>query len=149
MPSHISLVEPFRPECPTWKPIFALVSVWTKSTIRFHASSCSGRYMPVQPGLIRPVSETQTISVITRPAPPSALPPRWTRWKSLGTPSTALYMSIADTTTRFFSSRWRSRNGWNIGGTTSPFPLPQRAARSANQASIRSTNSGSRSRRLS
>src|SRR6202161_3625052 len=56
--------------------------------------------MPVQPGVIRPVGETQTISVITSPAPPSALPPRWTRWKSPGTPSRAEYMSIGETITR-------------------------------------------------
>ena len=35
-------------------------------------------------------------------------------------------MSIAETTTRFFSSRPRSRSGWNIGGTTSPVPIPRR-----------------------
>src|SRR5271154_5261706 len=60
--------------------------------------------MPVQPGVIRPVGETQTISVITSPAPPSALLPRWTRWKSPGTPSRAEYMSMGETTTRFGSS---------------------------------------------
>ena len=36
--------------------------------------------------MIRPVSETQTISVMTSPAPPIALPPRCTRWKSSGMP---------------------------------------------------------------
>ena len=36
------------------------------------------------PGVIRPSGETQTISVITSPAPPRALPPRCTRWKSDG-----------------------------------------------------------------
>ena len=60
--------------------------------------------MPAQPGVIRPSALTQTISVITRPAPPSALPPRCTRWKSDGIPSRAEYMSIADTTTRLARS---------------------------------------------
>src|SRR3984885_14766905 len=72
--------------------------------------------MPVQPGVIRPAGDTQTISVITRPAPPSALLPRCTRWKSPGTPSRALYMSIGETITRLASSSGPSRNGWNIGG---------------------------------
>ncbi len=55
---------------------------------------------------------------------------------------------MADTTTRFFSSRPRSRSGWNIGGTTSPAPTPLRFSWPANQASIRPANSGSRTRRL-
>jgi hypothetical protein len=32
----------------------------------------SGKYIPAQPGLIRPSRETSVISVINRPAPPSA-----------------------------------------------------------------------------
>ena len=35
-------------------------------------------------------------------------------------PSTARYMSIGETTIRFTSSSPPSRNGWNIGGRTSP-----------------------------
>ena len=38
-----------------------------KSTIRFHAATCSSFHMPVQPGLIRPSGETQVISVNTQP----------------------------------------------------------------------------------
>ena len=99
----------------------------------------------MQPGVIRPVGETQTISVMTSPAPPSALLPRCTRWKSPGTPSVAEYMSIGETMTRLASSSRPIRNGWNIGG---------HAARAsswlaANHWSIAATNSGSRSRRLS
>ena len=60
-------------------------------------------YSPQQAGVIRPSGDTQAISVITRPAPPSAFPVRWVKWKSPGTPSSAMYMSIADTTTRFLS----------------------------------------------
>ena len=40
--SHPSCVEPLGPECPSCMPIFAGVSAWTKSTIRFHSRSCSG-----------------------------------------------------------------------------------------------------------
>ena len=77
---------------------------WTKSTIRFHAATCSSFHMPVQPGLIRPSGETQVISVKTRPAPPSARSPKWTKWKSLGVPSTAEYIAIGDTVMRFSTS---------------------------------------------
>ena len=100
--------------------------------------------MPAQPGVIRPDGDTQIISVITSPAPPSARAPRWTRWKSVGIPSSAEYMSIGETTTRLASSSRPSRNGWNIGGRTSPVPTSP-----ANQRSIPATNSGSRSFRLS
>ena len=129
-------------------PIFAPLRSWTKSAIRRQDSSCSALYMPVQPGVIRPDGETQTISVITRPAPPSALLPRCTRWKSPGTPSRAEYMSIGETITRFASSRPPSRNGWNIGGRTCGSRPPPHCW-PANHPSMSATNSGSRSRRLS
>ena len=72
--------------------------------------------MPVQPSVIRASGETQVISVTTSPAPPSARAPRWTRWKSFGVPSSALYMSMGETTTRFSTVIPRSVNGVNIGG---------------------------------
>ena len=96
MPSHMSLVEPLRPECPSCTPIRAVVLSWTKSTTRRHASRCSSFHSPGQPGVIRPSGDTHVISVITRPAPPSAFEPRWTRWNSSGTPSVAQYMSIGE-----------------------------------------------------
>ena len=102
----------------------------TKSTIRFQAPTCSSAYRPPHPGVIRPGAEVQIISVITSPAPPTARAPRCTRWKSPGRPSTDVYMSIAETTTRFASSSERSLNGVNIGG----------------DGATASTNSGSRMR---
>src|ERR1700726_3196310 len=84
--------------------------------MRRQAATCASAYMPVQPGVIRPSGDTQVISVMIRPAPPRARAPRWTRWKSFGEPSSALYMSIGDTTTRLASVNPRSRNGVNIGG---------------------------------
>ena len=92
-------------------------------------------YMPAHPGVIRPMSDTQIISVITSPAPPSARAPRCTRWKSPGVPSTAEYMSIGETTTRLRSSSPRSRSGVNIGGRGS--------------GCTARTNPGSRSRKFS
>ena len=40
-PSHISFVEPLRPEWPSWAPIRASPLACTKSTIRAHAAVCS------------------------------------------------------------------------------------------------------------
>ena len=71
---------------------------------------------------MRPSGDTQTISVITSPAPPRALDPRCTKWKSPGTPSAEEYMSMGETTTRLFSVRPRRRNGRNIGGVAEPAP---------------------------
>ncbi len=95
----------------------ARLQSWTKSTTRFHAAACSGRYMPVQPKLMRASGETQVISVRINPAPPSARAPRWTRWKSLGIPSSALYMSMGATTMRLRTVMPRSAKGVNMGGT--------------------------------
>src|ERR1700730_1330686 len=94
VPSHISPVEPLRPEWPSCRPIFAVDRWWTKRVIAAHRSRCSSVHSPGQPSVIRPSGDTQVISVITRPAPPRALDPRWTRGNSPGTPSSALYMSI-------------------------------------------------------
>ena len=41
MPSHISLVEPLRPEWPSWRPIAAPDEACTKSTTRRQPASCS------------------------------------------------------------------------------------------------------------
>ena len=136
MPSHMSLVEPLRPEWPIWAPIFAVEWLWTKSTISFQLSRWPSVYRPVQPGVMRPASETQTISVITRPAPPRALEPRWTLWKSPGMPSTAEYMSMGETTIRFFSSSPPMRKGWNMAGAVCVRPWDCRR------------NCGPRSRRI-
>src|SRR3954447_7752649 len=115
-PSQPNLVEPLAPEWPSWRQSFAFEFAWTKSTMRVHAATWAAFHIPVQPGLIRPSGETQVISVKTRPAPPSARSPRWTRWKSLGVPSTAEYIAIGETVTRFSTSISRILNGANIGG---------------------------------
>ena len=63
----------------------------TKSTIRFQASTCSGAYIPAQPGEILPSASTLVISVMINPAPPTARLPRWTRCQSSTVPSVAEY----------------------------------------------------------
>ncbi len=74
-PSHISFVEALRPAWPICRQNFAVEFWWTKSTMRFHAASCSSFHRPVQPGLIRASAETLVISVKSSPAPPIARAP--------------------------------------------------------------------------
>ena len=105
MPSHSRRVEPLRPAWASWMPILAGLAPCTKSTMRFHAATCSGVYMPVQPGLMRPSRLTSVISVITSPAPPTARLPRCTRCQSPGVPSSAEYWHIGETTTRLGSTQ--------------------------------------------
>ncbi len=99
---------------------------WTKSTMRPHASHLLLDQMPASPGEILPSGDTQVISVMTRPAPPTARLPRWTRCHSPGMPSTAEYWSIGDTTTRWA----RSDHELDRGGTSAgrllgrPSPAP-------------------------
>jgi len=71
---------------------------------------------PAQPGVILPAAETHTISSSPGPLLPAPCFPCSRGGSRLGMPSTAEYMSIAETMTRFFSSRSRNRKGWNIGG---------------------------------
>ena len=112
----MSLVEPLRPACAICIPILAWEYLCTKSVTRFHAATCSGLYMPAQPGVMRAARLTSVISVMTRPAPPTARLPRCTRCQSLIVPSSAEYMHIGEQTIRFSSSMPRSLKGVNIGG---------------------------------
>ena len=90
-PSQDSRVDAFRPACPSCMPIAAAEWRCTKSTIRFHAPTCAGSYMPVQPSEMRLSRLTSVISDITSPAPPIARLPRFTRCQSSGVPSSAEY----------------------------------------------------------
>jgi hypothetical protein len=65
----------------------------------------------------------------------------------LGTPSTAEYIAIGDTVTRFSTSISRNLKGANIGGAVL-FERPS-VARFQNQRSTPSSHSRSRSRRFS
>src|SRR6185437_16305181 len=86
------------------------------STMRFHRDACSSAYMPAQPDVMRACGETHTISVNTRPAPPSARAPMWTMWNSPGVPSRDRYISIGATAMRLTSVIPRREYGVNIGG---------------------------------
>src|ERR1039457_426306 len=58
-------------------------------------------------GVIRPSGRTAAASVKTRPAPPTARLPRWTRCQSLAKPSRLEYWHISETAMRL--GRVRSR----------------------------------------
>ena len=118
IPSHMRCVDALRPAWPSCIAILAVLFTCTKSTIRFHAATCSGLYMPVQPGEIRPPRDTSVISVKISPAPPTARLPRWTRCHSFGMPSSATYWHIGETTTRLLRTKSRSLKGVNMGGGT-------------------------------
>src|SRR5262249_30862475 len=111
IPFQRSRVEPLRPACASCRAIRAGLAACTNSTMRFQATTCSGLYMPVQPGVIRPSRLTSVISATTRAAPPTAREPRFTRCQSPGVPSWAEYWHIGETTMRFENSVSRSRNG--------------------------------------
>ena len=114
-PSHATSQLAFRPAWASWMAIFASEWLWTKSTTRFQASTCSGLYMPAQPFEIRPSGETSVISVMTRPVPPIARLPRCTTCQSFTVPSTAEYWHIGDMTRRFLTVIPRSVKGVNMG----------------------------------
>src|SRR5437763_17111814 len=103
MASQPHRVDPFRPACPSCKPIRAWVCLWTKSTTRFHASRCVSFNMEVQPGVRLAYGETQVIAVIAMDAPAIAREARWTRRQSLGTPPSAMLVVIGGQITQFLS----------------------------------------------
>ena len=72
--------------------------------------------MPAHPGVIRPAAETQIISVITQRRAAERPRAQVHEMEIAGVPSTAEYMSIGETTTRFGNCSARRRSGMNIGG---------------------------------
>jgi hypothetical protein len=69
------------------------------------------------PGLMRPSGATALASIMTRPAPPTAREPRWTRCQSPRAPSSAEYWHMGETTIRFLSSRPRAVKGVKSSAT--------------------------------
>ena len=82
---------------------------------RFQAGSCSGAYSPVQPGEMRPSGADAGHLDIDEPGAALGALGVVDEVPVVGQPSTALYWSIGETTTRFFSFSSRSRKGANIG----------------------------------
>src|SRR2546425_9619446 len=120
--------------------------------MRFQAVTCSGLYMPVHHGLIRPCRLPSVTSAITSPAPPTARLPRLTRCQSFGVPSSAEYWHIGETTTRLGSTSSRRRSGVNIGGGAgwgAAGTPPWSAGLAAHHPSTLSTHLASRAPQLS
>jgi hypothetical protein len=138
-PSQERVSEPLRPAWASCTATLEALCSWMKSVTRFHAPTCSGEYMPAQCMLMRPSGSTSVISLITRPAPPTARLPRCTSCQSVTVPSLDEYMHIGDTTTRFGMVTPRSVIGANIGGGGR---LLASSACGATIASTRRTSSG-------
>src|SRR5271157_5864958 len=84
--------------------------------------------MPRSPGLMRPLASTAVASVITRPAPPTARDPRWTRCQAVACPSVLLYWHIGDTPIRLRRVTPRILSGEKSGAAI-PASLTRRLQR--------------------
>ena len=81
--------------------------------MRVSGSMCSSFQMPASAGEMRPRASTAAASVITRPAPPTARLPWWTRCQSVANPSTEEYWHIGETAMRLRKVTSRTVSGVN------------------------------------
>jgi hypothetical protein len=89
------------------------------ATQRARPGTNSSRHSPRSPTVPQPRRSTLVDSIITRPQPPTAKRPAFTRCQSVAKPSFAAYWCIGATTTRFFSVTLRRVRGENsIGEVT-------------------------------
>ena len=88
---------PIRAPCPC-----------ANSTICASFAMCSSFQMPRSPGEMRPSGVTAEASRVTRPAPPWARAPRWTRCQSVAKPSSEEYWHMGETPMRFAKETERS-----------------------------------------
>ena len=72
---------------------------------------CSSFQMPKSAGVMRASGLTAAASVMTRPAPPTARLPRWTRCQSLAKPSVEEYSHMGETAMRLGMVRARRVRG--------------------------------------
>jgi hypothetical protein len=79
--------------------------------MRLSSGMCSSFQMPRSLGVMRASGLTELASVMTRPAPPMARLPRWTKCQSLAKPSTEEYSHMGETAMRLGSVRLRSLRG--------------------------------------
>lgn len=89
--------------------------------MRSNMGMCSSFQMPKSEGLMRPSGLTAVASVKTRPAPPMARLPRWTRCQSLAKPSVEEYSHMGETAMRLGRVKPRSFKGakrWLMGSLT-------------------------------
>ena len=104
MPSHMSLLAPFLPACASCNPIFAHAPCsCTKPTARFHAATCSGFVHAGATGRdARRRADTSVISVMIKPGAADRAATEMHEVPVVDqTRSSAEYMHIGETTTRF------------------------------------------------
>jgi hypothetical protein len=82
-------------------------------TSRFKGSTKASSQMPRSPTVPQPRRSTLVDSTTTRPAPPAANLPAFTRCQSVGNPFTAEYWCIGGTTIRLRNSTSRIAIGVN------------------------------------
>ena len=99
--------------------------------MRSSGSMCSSFQMPASPGEMRPRASTAAASVITRPAPPTARLPRWTRCQSVANPSTEEYWHMGET-----AMRLRKVTSRTVSGVNRFMSVPRRSLSHANQFPI-------------
>jgi len=86
--------------------------------MRLSSGMCSSFQIPRSLGVMRPSGLTELASVMTRPAPPIARLPRWTRCQSFAKPSMHEYSHMGETAIRLGRVRLRSLRGakrWSVG----------------------------------
>ncbi len=111
-PSQGKEFRAFLPECPNWMPTRAPWAL-TNSVILFSGAMKSSFQMPRSRGVPQPRACTFVDSRNTRPAPPVAKRPRFTRCQSDTNPLTPAYINMGETTIllRKVTSRiWRVEN---------------------------------------
>src|SRR5688500_11540787 len=95
---------------------------------------------------MRPSGATAVASAITRAAPPTARAPRCTRCQSFGTPSSAEYWHMGETTMRFLSDTlliWYPENSLDMAELYPDARAKQEIAPSADGHGRRSDNDAS------
>ena len=93
----------------------------TNATVLVSASACASDQKPRSSGAMRPSAVTAAASVNTRPAPPTARLPRWTRCQSVASPSRASheYWHIGET-----ANRLRNVSPRSVSGSSSSTRVP-------------------------
>ena len=117
LPSHSRRVEPLRPACASCMPILAGCRRARSRRCASRPPTCSGLYMPAQPGVMRASRLTSVISAITSPAPPTRAAAEVDEVPVVGRAVLGRVLAHRRDARRGSPARSsRSRNGVNIGG---------------------------------
>src|SRR5450830_1191215 len=106
-----------------------IVAYWRMEDRTFaNAASVSSDHKPRSVGEILPIGSTAVASMINKPAPERARPPRWIRCQSVGLPSTAEYWHIGAMIIRFFKFSFPNEIG-EKSALIVDFPVMLKSAR--------------------